>query len=152
MPRFKLDFVHQGEEQVRSEEVELPLNDDGFRTALLDWGEDYFIRNNEQLVDEVAIVALEDIPEKDVKTGAIVWRDWGQFDCTTKESRLAAIAALNQFKPTWSDHGPEKGFLIEILCPEDWEVEHDGLKAEDGYIMPPKRKNRRKKRRQPLPV
>jgi len=117
MPRFRVDFVHEGEEEIRSREVDFRTGTEPmtlFR-QLREWEGEYYDQHNEQLVEVRSIVALEDLPEFGVESGAVVWRDWGEFDMDSPQSVQAAQVAQKEFIPVWDDKGLDYSFFLELL-------------------------------------
>ena len=124
MAKFRIEFVHEGEEETRTAEVEFApgFEELTFSPQYLDWEEQYFIQHNEQLIEPKAIVTLEELDGYGVDANTVVWRDWGDLDVATPEGERNARQLLRSFRPAWDDVGPGLDELLEVLSPlEPWE-------------------------------
>ena len=134
MPRFLVEAQYEDDEEKVSLEREFSLDDEEFRSQLLDV-KDALLAAKDQLASIKTITAAEDVSD-DVKTGDVVWRDWADCDLMSTEGRKQAIALALGAKTLWLDPGFGFDLFCEMLCPEEWEVREYGLTADDGYILP----------------
>ena len=124
MAKFRIEFVHKGEKETRTAEVELTpgFEELTFSPQYLDWEEQYYDQHNQQLIEPKAIVVLEELNGYGVDANTVVWRDWGDLDATTPEGVRNARQLLRSFRPVWDDVGPGLDELLEMLTPlEPWE-------------------------------
>ena len=122
MPKFKIEFIFEQstDKEIHSREVELPLGNDEFRTALLDLEEELYLEHDKKLVEVTTIAATSDISTpsinpntSSIKQGDIVWCSW---DAVSPDSfdkdRLNSL--IDDYRPLW-EAGPGYGELLHLL-------------------------------------
>ena len=113
MPKFKVEVMYDKDCGVATtREMELPLDERTFTTVRLDLETAVFVELGEDDFVHVGIItALEDIPDKNIVNGDIVYRDWDDLDPSNYPVYRQLV---DSYKPLWGG-GPGSEYVGKFL-------------------------------------
>jgi len=114
VPRFLVKFIYDKDPLAvaATRELELPLNEKEFQRMRLNLESAVFVEAGEgDFVHAGVITALDDILEKNVRAGDVVYRDWDDLDPSGHEAYKQLV---DSYKPLWGG-GPGSQYIPEWL-------------------------------------